>query len=115
MVKGAVALGHHCGDELCNSCAEGDGDAGLAGCRAHVGHNALKGFEGQAFFKDESATQVAGPRAQHGNVVDGAMHCQTADAAACARVAAAVERWRAFSGFVSEEGLSEDAAAHRGT
>ena len=55
----------------------------FAGCRAHVGHNALEGFEGQAFFKDKSAAQVAGPRAQHGNVVDGAMHSQAADAAAC--------------------------------
>jgi predicted RNA-binding protein YlxR (DUF448 family) len=57
------------------------------------------------------------PRAQLSMALgrENVVHAAVCDAAACARVAAAVERWRAFSGFVSEEGLSEDAAAHRGT
>ena len=55
---------------------------GGAGRLAHVRDHALQGVQGQAFLQDEGAAQIAGPRAEHGHVVDRAVHGQTADAAA---------------------------------
>jgi hypothetical protein len=57
------------------------------------------------------------PRAQLSMALgrENVVHAAVCDAAACARVAAAVERWRAFSGFGADEGSTEDATAHRGT
>ena len=59
-----------------------DGHARSPGRRAHVRCYALQHVQRQAFLQNEAAAQVAGSRAQHGHVVNRAVHGQTADAAA---------------------------------
>ena len=71
----AHAVRHHLG-------VTGD-DVHAGGLRGsgHVGHHAVEDGELQTFLDDAGAAQVAGPGAQHGHIVDRAVHSQGADAA----------------------------------
>jgi hypothetical protein len=71
----ALALLHHLG-------VAGDhGHAGLARRRRHRLHHALEVGERITLFDDEAGRQVQRPRAQHGDVVDGAVHGQRTEVA----------------------------------
>ena len=66
--------------------------------------------------RDVLSLQLPAPRAQLSMALgrENVVHAAVCDAAASARVAAAVERWRAFSGFGSGTEPDEDATAHGG-
>ena len=59
-----------------------DPHAGLGRDPVHAGHDAAQRLDRKSFFEDDRARQVQGPRASHGQVVDGAAHGQRTDVAA---------------------------------
>ena len=59
-----------------------DEHPGAAGRLRHAFHHLAQQIEIEPFLKDEAAGQISGPRAEHGHVVDRAVHRQGADVAA---------------------------------